>query len=790
MDSRTLTKIELDEIRVALASECSCSLGRERAESLQPETDAQVIADRLAETSEARRMVDEEGPLPLGGVTDIRELIKRSRVGSALSGSELLKVGDCLRGMRRARAAIESTHPDDYPLLRDLADHLGVHTELEGVIEDTVGPEGEVVDTASPELRRLRSRLGVLRSRIDQTMRDFLNRESEGSKLQDRLVTTRRGRPCVPVKAGSKGSIQGVVHDVSSSGQTVFVEPQGVVRLGDELQQVLAAEQEEVSRILREVSGKVGEVAEEVQHSVTAIAILDFVFARGSLSRRMDASRPEISTEGHVHLKRARHPLIDPSEVVPIDVWVGEEFTVLLITGPNTGGKTVALKTVGLLCAMAQSGLHVPADMGSSVPVLQDIYADIGDEQSIAQSLSTFSSHMSNIARICKRAREGTLVLLDEIGAGTDPGEGAALAQAILRYLRDRGCLVLTTTHYNALKVFALSEPGMMNASVEFDHETLAPTYRLMIGVPGSSNAMNVASRLGLRTEILMEAKELIGDDAQRVERVVSDLERSRRRFEREKADLSQAKTSAEEELDRLHEERERIREERDRIRKETAADAKAILRKAREEAQEILREIRQQNREGRATQEARDRLETLDAEVREQLGDAPEPDEPAEAQPPEPPPAAIHEGDTVELHNLSDKRAVVIDPDRGDGRIRVSAGGLQMDVDLEDVTVLETTGDRQVRDQVGAIKVRKALSVPSEIDLRGLTVTEAIDQVDKLLDDAALAEHEEVRLIHGKGTGALKQGLRRHLSDLPIVKGMRDAPLNAGGLGVTIVDL
>lgn len=735
-------------------------------------------------------MIDHLGPLPLGGISDIRDHLRRARVGSALSGDELLAVGACLRGMRRARAAIDSCHPDDYPLLTGLAGRLGDHRAIEDLIEASIAPDGSVVDDASPELRRLRTRVGVLRTRIEMTMRSFLAQHAEGSRLQDRLVTTRRGRPCVPVKASAKGSVPGVVHDVSSSGQTLFIEPQAVVGLGDELQQAMAAEQEEVDRILRELSGRLGQVADEVQQSVNAIGILDFVFARGSLSRRMEATSPELSDEGLLSLKKARHPLIDPASVVPIDVWTGDEFTVLLITGPNTGGKTVTLKTVGLLCAMAQSGLHIPADLGSVVPILHGIYADIGDEQSIAQSLSTFSSHISNIARICRHASRGSLVLLDEIGAGTDPGEGAALAQAILRYLRDRGCLVLTTTHYNSLKVFALSEPGMMNASVEFDSGTLAPTYRLLIGVPGSSNAMNIASRLGLRTEIVTEARRLTDEDAERVERVVTDLERSRRRIEREKVGLSQARDSAEQELGRLRKEREQLRAEAERVRREAASEARAVVRRAREEATEILRALRQQEREGRATQTARDQLKSLEQDVLTQLEDAPSLGTADWRRPEQPPLGGLEEGDTVTVQSLGGRRAVVVDADRGEGKVRVSAGGLQVDIDISDLGRLEGPSDPELRDQVGALRVTKALSVPTEVDLRGLTVGEAIELVEKLLDDAALAEHDEVRLIHGKGTGALRQGLRRHLAELPIVRAIRDAPLDAGGSGVTIVKL
>jgi len=684
--------------------------------------------------------------------------------------------------MRRLGEALCGCEPNEYPRLTELGDRLAAFPAIERRVDSVIDDDGQIADGASPDLRKLRGRIRSLRERIEERMRSIVASAGMDHVLQDRIVTIRRDRPCVPVKAGSRRSLPGIVHDISSSGATVFVEPDTVVGDGDLLQQTISAEQEEVARILRELSAQVGEVADEALGSVGAAGILDYVFARGSLSRKMDAVEPVLSPEGRVKLIKARHPLIPSGTVVPIDVWVGEDFAALLITGPNTGGKTVALKTVGLLALMAQCGMHIPADTGSELPVFRGVYADIGDEQSISQSLSTFSSHIGNIARICKRAREGTLMLLDEIGAGTDPGEGAALAQAILRFLRDRGSLVLTTTHYNSLKTFALSEPGIENASVEFDPETLAPTYRLRIGVPGSSNALAIASRLGLNSDVLKAARELIGDDAVRVERVVSDLERSRRRYDRERLDLQRETREGERERAALEREREELAAERERLRKEGVAEATQLVRLAREQAQDALRDLRAQQQEGRGTQAARDKLKALESLVRER-GQELEPDVEPEPLP------EVHEGDSVRVASLGGKRGVVVDEPRG-RKVRVSAGGLQVDADLADLEVLQGSADRDIRDQVGVIKVQKALSVPTQLDLRGMTVDEALDLIDKFLDDAALAEHEHVVLLHGKGTGALREGIRRHLRQLPVVKDFRDAPLNEGGDGVTVVKL
>lgn len=779
MDAKTLDKLEFPSIRALLAARCACSLGQVRAESLTPTADRLEAIERLAETTEARGVLDTAGGVPLGGLSDVRDLLRRAELGSTLGALELLAVARCLGGMAHLKEALEEEDRDDYPRLRALSDRLAASTDIQDRIERSVDEQGEVLDNASPELRRLRHRTQVLRQRIDEKLRSFLSRNASNPNLQDRIVTVRRGRPCIPVRSGAQRAVGGgIVHDVSASGATVFVEPQEVIVHGDELQQALAGEQEEIARILRELSALVGGRGPELRESLAAAGELDFVFAKGTLSRALECVEPSLLEETRVKLMGARHPLLDPAHVVPIDVWIGEEFSALLITGPNTGGKTVSLKTVGLLALMAQSGLHVPADQGCELPVFRDVYADIGDDQSIVQSLSTFSSHMGNIARICRGADAGCLVLLDEVGAGTDPTEGSALAQAVLRYLRERGSLVMATTHYNSLKVFALNEPGMVNASVEFDPETLAPTYRLRIGIPGSSNAMAIASRLGLPHGVLEAARVISGDDSRQVERVVAKMHKARRQLDRERMIHRIARKELEEQREALEQETRELREARDRGVREGFGEAREVVRAAREEARGILQALRSQKREGKATQSASDSLAALEVEVEAKAQEAVEPVD-------EGPPLRV--GDTVLVRSLGGRKAIVLEEPR-ESRVRVAIGAAQIDAERADLDYVESpVTDPRTRDEVGMLRAAKAVVVPIEINILGLRVDDALAQVEKYLDDASLAEHESVRIVHGKGTGALRDAVRTHLRQSHLVREYHDAPLNQGGNGVTI---
>lgn len=781
MDAKTLDKLEFDSVRAMVSERCACSLGQRRAREMGPSSNATEVRERLAETTEARTVLDTSGGVPLGGLSDVDELLQRARLGSTLGALELLAVCNCLRGMRRLKESLAEEDPDEFPRLTALEMRLCACPSIERRIDESIDDQGELLDGASPELRRLRHRLIILRQRIEEKLRSFLARNATNPSLQDRIVTMRRGRPCIPVRTGAQRAFGGIVHDVSSSGSTVFVEPQEVIVHGDELQQVIAAEQEEIARILRELSGMVGASGQELRESLKAAGELDFLFARASLSRALQAVEPQLVDECRLKLMGARHPLLDPATVVPIDVWIGDEFAALLITGPNTGGKTVTLKTVGLLALMAQSGLHVPADLGCELPVFQNIFADIGDDQSIVQSLSTFSSHMGNIARICRAAGPGTLVLLDEVGAGTDPAEGAALAQAVLRFLRERQCLMMATTHYNSLKVFALNEPGMTNGSVEFNPETLAPTYHLRIGIPGSSNAMSIASRLGLPSDIIQAARAISGDDSQQVEKVVTKMHKARRQLDRERVAHREARAEYEQKVAALEEEARELREARERGMREGFGEAREIVRTARDEARGILQSLRSQKREGKTTQLASDNLATL-AEIVEETAKA--------VDPPAPEGPRLRVGDTVLLRSLGGKKAVVLVEER-DGRVRVSVGAVQVDADRVDVDLVEpAVRDPHLRDQVGALRAAKAVVVPTEINLLGLRVDEALQEVEKYLDDAALAEHESVRIVHGKGTGALREAVRRFLKEHRAVRQFHDAPLNEGGDGVTIAAL
>jgi DNA mismatch repair protein MutS2 len=781
MDAKTLDKLEFSSVRAMVAERCACSLGQRRANAMEPSPVVSEVRERLAETTEARTVLDTSGGVPLGGISDVDELLQRARLGSTLGALELLAVCNCLRGMRRLKEALAEEDPDEFPRLTALELQLRACPAIERRIDESIDDQGELLDGASPELRRLRHRLIILRQRIEEKLRSFLARNATNPSLQDRIVTMRRGRPCIPLRSGAQRSFGGIVHDVSSSGATVFVEPQDVIAHGDELQQVLASEQEEIARILRELSGMVGAQGQELRDSLRAAGDLDFLFARASLSRALEAVEPQLVDDCRLKLMGARHPLLDPATVVPIDVWLGDEFAALLITGPNTGGKTVTLKTVGLLALMAQSGLHVPADFGCELPVFQNVFADIGDDQSIVQSLSTFSSHMGNIARICRGAGPGTLVLLDEVGAGTDPAEGAALAQAVLRFLRERECLVMATTHYNSLKVFALNEPGLTNGSVEFNPETLAPTYHLRIGVPGSSNAMSIASRLGLPSDIIQAARAITGGDSQQVEKVVAKMHKARRQLDRERVAHREARKEFEEKMAALEREAQELREARERGLREGFGEAREIVRTARDEARGILQSLRSQKREGKTTQLASDNLATL-AEIVEETAKT--------VDPPVPEGPALHVGDTVLLRSLGGKKAVVLAEER-DGRVRVSVGAVQVDAERADVDLIESAvRDPGLRDQVGALRAAKAVVVPTEINLLGLRVDEALQEVEKYLDDAALAEHESVRIVHGKGTGALREAVRRFLREHRAVREFHDAPLNEGGHGVTIAAL
>lgn len=796
MDERSLRVLEYPAIIERLAAATSFAAGRELAEALVPSADAGLVRKRLAETGEALKLMERGGHDLLGGVRDVREAISRARLGGVLSGAELLDVAAVAAAIRKARRTLLAD-PDAWPNLAERALRLGTFLMLEEAIGNCIGQEGQVLDDASPELARLRARLRTLHNRIRDRLDGILRSPALRAALQESLVTVRNGRQVVPVKQEHRSMIPGIVHDTSASGATVFIEPMAVVELNNELQETRVQEEREVERILRQLSGQVGREAEGLATGVAVLAELDLAFAKARLAGSMRAVAPRINENGWIHIAGARHPLLT-GRVVPIDVWLGRDARVLVITGPNTGGKTVTLKTIGLFCLMAQAGLYVPAEPGTELAVFSGVYADIGDEQSIQQSLSTFSSHMSNIVRILRDMNERSLVLLDELGAGTDPAEGAALAMAILDHILAAGARAVATTHYSELKAFVHSRPGMQNASVEFDVATLAPTYRLIMGLPGRSNALEIAARLGLPEDVLANARARIAREDVRVDDLIRNLEEARRAAALELERVRQ-----------LRAENERLQAELRAAQAELAARRRAVLEKSREEARRVvaaarreadalIEELRREHRRGdlERARVVRRRLERYRDQV-----DAQE-DELATAPAQSGGPVAKEElvaGAAVYVPSLQ-QVGIVAEPPAGDGHVAVQVGALRVRVPWQDLRVAPkgaagpTATPKPAPAPTGAagmgLVAEKRAHISPEVHLRGMTVDEATEALHKYLDDAVLAGLTTVRVVHGKGTGTLRRVIQDMLRTDPRVKSFRLAEPTAGGHGVTVVEL
>ncbi|HLT58197.1 MAG TPA: endonuclease MutS2 [Limnochordales bacterium] len=790
MDERSLGVLEYPAIIQRLAAATSFAPGRELALALRPTADAAVVGQRLAETGEAQALLSRGGHDLLAGVRDVREAVRRAELGGLLSGQELLDVAATAAAMGRARRRLLAD-PDAWPHLARRALQLGTFAELEEAIGACIGPDGQVLDDASPELARLRARIRALHQRIRERLEAILRSTALRPALQEALVTVRNGRQVVPVKQEHKAMIPGIVHDTSASGATVFVEPMAVVELNNELQETRSLEEREVERVLRHLSGQVAGEAGPLLTGLAALAELDLALAKARLADAMKAVRPRMNEEGWIRIVGGRHPLLT-GKVVPIDVWLGREARVLVITGPNTGGKTVTLKTIGLFCLMAQAGLFVPAEPGTELAVFSGIYADIGDEQSIQQSLSTFSSHMSNIVRILQVMDARSLVLLDELGAGTDPTEGAALAMAILDHILAAGARAVATTHYSELKAFVHNRPGMQNASVEFDVETLAPTYRLIMGLPGRSNALEIAARLGLPAPVLAQARARLTHDEVRVDDLIRNLEETRRAAA---AELAEAR--------RLREENQRLREELVAARAELEARRQAVLEKAREEARRLLHaarreaeavlaELRRLQRQGdlEAARKARRRLDQL----RDQL-DSSTPSGAVQGAPLRQ--DQVVAGLAVLVPSLQ-QVGIVTEPPGADGQVAVQVGGMRVRVPWHELrrapaaAPAEKPAERPrpaPRPGVG-LMAEKRTHLSPELHVRGMTVEEALEAVDKYLDDAVLAGLSRVRIVHGKGTGTLRRAIHEHLRADRRVKAWRLADPAAGGHGVTEAEL
>lgn len=784
MNERTLRVLEFTRIREMLAEGALTDPGREKCLALVPSDRLQEILQMQAETEEATVILQYIGGHPMSPFTDVRATLSLCEKGSVLTTRALLSVAELLRCARSTRDALV-TDRENTPLLKARGESLYVNRSLERDITDAIISEDEIADRASSELMNIRRHLRGAQEKIKERLNQMIRGSAMQKYLQDTIVTVRNGRYVLPVRAEFRANVPGLVHDQSASGATLFIEPMVAVEMGNDLKQWELKEQQEIQRILAALSASVAPGAAQMRESVDQLAELDFIFAKGLLSRRLYCVSPKINDAGFINIVRGRHPLIDPEKVVPSNIWMGREFTTLIITGPNTGGKTVTLKTVGLFTLMAQAGLQVPADPGTELAVFEQIFADIGDEQSIEQSLSTFSGHMTNIVTIMRDVTPRDLVLFDELGAGTDPTEGAALAQSILTRLLNIHVRTLATTHYSELKVFALTTPGVENASVEFSVETLRPTYRLSIGVPGKSNAFEISRRLGLPENLIESAKQLLSSDSVRFEDVIANAEYHRQVAEREREIAQEAR----EETVRLRDAAERLRKEmeekREQTLRKTRDEAKRILENARRESESVIADLKRMKKDastagGDASVNAlRKRLENGIDDLSEGLK---EKQDTSEA------PKTVNPGDRVEILTLGTEGVVLAKPD-DKGEVQLQTGIMKFKAHISQLRLKQPEkkpAASVVRNKTGGA----AKTVAMECDVRGMALDEALDVVDRYLDDAVLAGLNEVSIIHGKGTGILRTGIQQDLRKHRHVKSFRNGVYGEGEMGVTVVTL
>jgi len=742
------------------------------------------------QTAAAFTRIIKKGRISFGDAAPVEESLKRLEIGGALNTAELLRI--CRLLSNTARAKSYGRHDTQ----EDLADCLDIYfdgleplTPLSNEIERCIISEDEISDDASSALKHIRRSINNLNDRVHTTLSGLVN-GSLRTYLQDALITMRGDRYCIPVKAEYRSQVQGLIHDQSASGSTLFIEPMAIVKLNNDLKELYVQEQDEIRKILASLSEEAAQYIEEIRTDYRSLTDLDFIFARGALALTMRASRPILNEEGRIRIREGRHPLLDQKKVVPITVSLGDEFSLLIITGPNTGGKTVSLKTVGLLTLMGQAGLHIPAGDRSEIAVFRQVYADIGDEQSIEQSLSTFSSHMTNIVSFLKKVDDRSLVLFDELGAGTDPTEGAALAIAILSHLHKRNIRTMATTHYSELKIYALSTPGVENACCEFDVESLRPTYRLLIGIPGKSNAFAISGKLGLPGYIIDDAKKRLSEQDVSFEDLLSDLEASRRTIEKEQAEIAAYKKEAETLKRQAVQKQEKLEEQRDRIIREANEKANAILREAKEVADETIRNFHKFGKENISAAEMEKERERLRKKIKDTSASASlKTNKPKKTYKP----SDFKLGESVKVLSMNLTGTIGSLPDAR-GNVTVQMGILRSQVNISDLEIIEEVSPyapkRMNRTAKSKIKMSKSLSVSPEINLLGKTVDEAVAELDKYLDDALLSHLNSVRVVHGKGTGALRKGIHEYLRRQKHVKSYRLAEFGEGDAGVTIVEL
>ena len=789
MNQKALKVLEYDKIIQLLAEQATSDAGKKRCLELVPMTDKQLITDAQAQTADALSRIYRKGNISFGGLKDPGFQMKRLEIGGCLNAAELLSICTLLEITRRAKAYSRENR-DDLPAdsLDVLFAGLEPLTPLLEEIRRCILAEDEISDDASPALHSVRRTIRNINDKIHGAMNNLLNSSTTRSYLQDAVITMRNGRYCLPVKAEYKGQVPGMIHDQSSTGSTLFIEPMSVVKLNNDLKEAFLKEQEAIETVLAELSNLTAQYAAYLLDNYRILADLDFIFAKANLAKIQNGMEPIFNTEGRIRIRQGRHPLLDPKKVVPIDVHLGDTFHLLIITGPNTGGKTVSLKTVGLFTLMGQAGLHIPAKDRSELAIFDDVYADIGDEQSIEQSLSTFSSHMTNIVSILKHATPQSLVLFDELCAGTDPDEGAALAISILDRLRQDGIRTMATTHYSEIKLYALSTTGVENACCEFSVQTLSPTYRLLIGIPGKSNAFAISSKIGLPTDLIEDAKTRITKENENFEDVIADLEQSRLTIEKEQAEINRYKEEAASLKKQLEEKQERLNRSRDRVLQEANQQAAAILKEAKDLADETIRNFHKYGKthmDASAMEKDREKIRKKMAKAQSKSSIQ------KKEQINHNVPKKLRLGDSVKILSMNLKGTVHTLPD-AKGNLFVQAGILRYQTNIRDLILVNddaTPAVHNTKTGAGKLKMSKSLSVSPEINLIGKTVDEALMELDKYLDDAYLAHLKSVRIVHGKGTGALRKAVQGHLKRQKYVKAFHLGEFGEGDAGVTIAE-
>ncbi len=788
MNAKVLRVLEYDKVIRMLEAKATSDPGRELCRSLEPMTDLSQIEKAQTETADALTRIFQKGSLNFGSNKPLGMCLRSLEIGSTLSMEELLRIAGLLENTARVKHYGRSEKEDDQTdSLSEYFDCLEPLTPLSAEIRRCILSEDEMADDASPALKKIRRSMTLTGEKIHNQLTGMVN-GSARSYLQDAVITSRDGRYCIPVKAEYKSQVPGMVHDQSSTGSTFFIEPAAVVSLNNQLRELEIEEQKEIAVILAELSARASEHCVEIAENQKLMTLLDFIFAKAAMAMDLNATRPLFNEDHYIRIRQGRHPLLDRKKVVPIDVELGEKFDLLIITGPNTGGKTVSLKTVGLFTLMGQAGLHIPALDRSQLSVFTEVFADIGDEQSIEQSLSTFSSHMTSIVSILKHADADSLCLFDELGAGTDPTEGAALAIALLNFLHDRGIRTMATTHYSELKIYALSTNFVENACCEFDVETLRPTYRLLIGIPGKSNAFAISKKLGLSDEIIAAAKEQIDEQDVSFEDVISNLEASRITIEKEQREIEAYKKEVESLKKKLQEKNDRIDQARDRILREANEKARDILQDAKNVADETIR-VFQKAGPGASMKDLEKTRQKLrgnidDKNSRLSVSAKKEPKAPSLK------PEQLKKGDAVRVVSMGLKGTVSSLPD-AKGNLFVQCGILRTSTNIKDLVRIEEatiTAPNLQKTGSGKIRMSKSFSISPEINLLGKTVDEALAALDKYLDDAYLAHLESVRVVHGKGTGALRNAVQQHLRRVKYVKSFRQGEYGEGDAGVTIV--